>query len=70
MSKLNLDPIMKTDFLVISLCHLCFLLSFLRSATLRAGLRRKENFLPSLFGTAPQALLAFARVSLGAQAVP
>jgi hypothetical protein len=37
---------------------------------LRDGLRRKENFFANLFGTAPQALLAIARVSLGAQAVP
>jgi hypothetical protein len=41
---------------------------FLGAAALRPA--AQGNFFANLFGTAPQALLAIARVSLGAQAVP
>lgn len=48
----------------------CSQQSVWRSAALRAGLRRKETFLLRFYGTTPQALLTFARVSLNAQVVP
>jgi hypothetical protein len=43
---------------------------FWRFAALRVGLRRKEGISLRFYGTTPQALLAVARVSLGAQVVP
>jgi hypothetical protein len=43
---------------------------FVAPLMLRDGLRRKEGFVSASFGTTPQALLAVARVSLGAQVVP